>query len=244
MDSSLGLPTQQPKCPVSEDLSADSTCSQPSSSSSVETHRVAPLILGLCIRCGSLKLSDETAEDSHVALRYIHTDFEISSHEAERIRSNELKKLPLRKKLYLVLDLDHTLLNSTRFSEVTPKEDAHLRAAYGVDANMTQLHKDMDLHTLHNLQLYTKLCPFVHDFLGEASKLFELHVYTIGDRAYAQVVAQILDPLGHLFGNRVISKAESTCRTTKDLDILVSAEQLLFWMTLRPFGQIIGTILS
>ncbi|MCO5580894.1 hypothetical protein L7F22_034767 [Adiantum nelumboides] len=255
MDSSLGSPTQQPKRPVSEDLSADPTCSQPSSSSfevPLSSKRRKPCqhdstgyngnqfsavavaqrcpphpgyIHGLCIKCGSLKLSDETAEESHVALRYIHTDFKISSHEAERIRSNELKKLLLRKKLYLVLDLDHTLLNSTTFYEVTPKEDALLRAAYGVDANTTlELHKDMDLHTLHNLQLYTKLRPFVHDFLEEASKLFELHVYTMGDRAYAQTVAQILDPLGHLFGTRVISKAESTCRTTKDLDILLSAE--------------------
>lgn len=55
---------------------------------------------------------------------------EVSSLEAERIRSNELEKILSKRKLYLVLDLDHTLLNSARFVEVTFDEDAYLRSVY------------------------------------------------------------------------------------------------------------------
>ncbi|MCO5604205.1 hypothetical protein L7F22_058367 [Adiantum nelumboides] len=180
---------------------------------------------GLCIRCGSLRPADEIADERSVALRYIHAGLEISSQEAERIRSNELEKILSRKKLYLVLDLDHTLLNSARFIEVTSDEAAYLQAVYMVKEDRApELCKGYGLYNLHNLQMWTKLRPFVHEFLKEASKLFELHLYTMGERIYAQTIAQILDPLGHLFGSRVISQGESTCRTTKDLDVLLGAE--------------------
>ena len=62
-----------------------------------------------------------------------------------------------------------------------------------------------DLVSLPALQTWTKLRPGVRRFLAEARGLFELHVYTMGDRAYARAMGGILDPDGRLFAGRIIS---------------------------------------
>ncbi|KAJ7527617.1 hypothetical protein O6H91_16G063600 [Diphasiastrum complanatum] len=77
---------------------------------------------------------------------------------------------------------------------------------------------------LPSFHMWTKLRPFVHRFLEQASNMFEMYVYTMGERAYALAMAQLLDPSGRYFKGRVISKADSTHRNIKDLDVVLSAE--------------------
>jgi TFIIF-interacting CTD phosphatase-like protein len=36
--------------------------------------------------------------------------------------------------------------------------------------------------------IHVKFRPHVHEFLHEAHKLFELHIYTMGDRFYADMI--------------------------------------------------------
>ena len=58
--------------------------------------------------------------------RYIHTGLEISVREAQRLRAGAAGQLLSSRKLMLVLDLDHTLLNSTRFEDLSPEgRDPH-----------------------------------------------------------------------------------------------------------------------
>lgn len=47
--------------------------------------------------------------------------------EIQRLREIDLKNLFHKKKLILVLDLDHTLLNSTRYVDISFEEDLLLR---------------------------------------------------------------------------------------------------------------------
>lgn len=42
----------------------------------------------------------------------------------------------------------------------------------------------------------------------QASKLYELHLYTMGNKLYATEMAKLLDPKGTLFHGRVISKGD------------------------------------
>ncbi|MCE3052191.1 hypothetical protein HAX54_051779 [Datura stramonium] len=72
---------------------------------------------GMCIRCGQ-KVEDE----SGVAFGYIHKNLRLADDEVARLRDKDLKNLLRHKKLYLVLDLDHTLLNSTRLPDISPEE--------------------------------------------------------------------------------------------------------------------------
>lgn len=64
---------------------------------------------------------------------------------------------------------------------------------------------------------YVKLRPGLRLFLENISKLYELHIYTMGTRAYALNVARIVDPEGKIFGSRVLSRDESGSMTEKDL---------------------------
>ena len=64
---------------------------------------------------------------------------------------------------------------------------------------------------------YVKLRPGLRQFLENISKLYELHIYTMGTRAYALNVAKIVDPEGKIFGSRVLSRDESGSMTEKDL---------------------------
>ena len=47
----------------------------------------------------------------------------MGSDEISRLRDADVRTLLRHKKLYLVLDLDHTLLNSTRLDDLSSEED-------------------------------------------------------------------------------------------------------------------------
>ena len=46
-----------------------------------------------------------------------------------------------------------------------------------------------------------------------ASK-YEMHVYTMGTRAYAEEVCAAIDPEGKIFGGRILSRDESGSEST------------------------------
>lgn len=54
--------------------------------------------------------------------------------------------------------------------------------------------------------------------------MYEMYVYTMGEKIYALAMARLLDPTGRLFGDRIISQLDSTKRNTKDLDVVLGAE--------------------
>lgn len=67
---------------------------------------------------------------------------------------------------------------------------------------------------------YIKLRPGLKEFLENISKLYELHIYTMGTRAYAQNIANIVDPDRKIFGDRILSRDESGSLTAKSLQRL------------------------
>ncbi|KAI5676179.1 hypothetical protein M9H77_07129 [Catharanthus roseus] len=169
---------------------------------------------GLCIRCGK-KMDDE----SGVAFGYIHKNLRLANEEIARLREKDLKNLFRHKKLYLVLDLDHTLLNSSRLLDIT-EEEGYLRCP---QENLPDALKG-SLYNLHFMHMMTKLRPFVHTFLKEASKLFEMYIYTMGERAYAIEMAKLLDPGDVYFHSRVIAQGDCTQRHQKGLDVVLGQE--------------------
>ncbi|KAI3987706.1 hypothetical protein MKX01_028440 [Papaver californicum] len=107
-----------------------------------------------------------------------------------------------KQKLCLVLDLDHMLLHSYFNLRVSSM-------------------KDMDENNLYkHIGRYTKLKPYTREFLKEVSEYFELFIYTMGTRDYANDMGRILDPLGVLFKSRIVSRDDSTKDNRKNLDVL------------------------
>ncbi|XP_068656470.1 RNA polymerase II C-terminal domain phosphatase-like 3 [Aristolochia californica] len=150
----------------------------------------------------------------------------IQKERAKRIE--EQNKMFAAGKLCLVLDLDHTLLNSAKFVEVDPVHDEILRKKEEQDREKRQRH----LFRFPHMGMWTKLRPGIWNFLEKASKLFELHLYTMGNKLYATEMAKVLDPSGALFAGRVISRgddgdtfdADDRMPKSKDLDGVLGME--------------------
>ncbi|XP_010265619.1 PREDICTED: RNA polymerase II C-terminal domain phosphatase-like 4 isoform X2 [Nelumbo nucifera] len=168
----------------------------------------------MCIRCGQRQ-----EDGSGVAFGYIHKDLKLGMEEIARLRGADHKKLLHGRKLYLVLDLDHTLLNSTRLIDLSPEEE-YLK---GQTDSLNDV-LNGSLFRLDSMTMLTKLRPFVHTFLKEASSMFEMYVYTMAERSYALEIAKLLDPGGVYFSSRVISQDNCTQRHQKGLDVVLGAE--------------------
>lgn len=119
-------------------------------------------------------------------------------------RLEEQKKMFSVQKLCLVLDLDHTLLNSAKFVEIDLVHEEILRKKEEQDREKPYRH----LFRFPHMGMWTKLRPGIWNFLEKASNLFELHLYTMGNKLYATEMAKLLDPKGDLFAGRVISRGD------------------------------------
>eukprot|EP00899_Mesostigma_viride_P004152 jgi/Mesvir1/13738/Mv11883-RA.1 len=173
---------------------------------------------------GSGRRSTAFSQKPLVQLHYMGAQLELSQSEAARVAAEETARVLSARKLRLVLDLDHTLLNSLAEREVGKKggvgeklgEKLEAAMAHDVGAGLGLLHRVTALAT------WSKLRPYVREFLAAVSQWYELWVYTMGERAYAEGMARLLDPSGRLFGRRIISQQDSTQRDTKNLDVVMS----------------------
>lgn len=203
------------------------------------------IIHGVCIRCGRNVQEEEERDrwerekkatrhahrehkkelQSHeVKLSYIKEGFRVSRAEAERIRGLERNRMREAKKLYLILDLDHTLLNSSKYTEVDQQTREKLEAYVSEQKKKqeeTGNEAKADLFDLKDIRIWTKIRPGAYEFLEKTSRLFELHVYTMGHKLYAAEMAKLLDPTRKLFNGHIISQQDSSSDAKKDLDIVL-----------------------
>ncbi|KAJ7103031.1 hypothetical protein B0H15DRAFT_810663 [Mycena belliarum] len=67
---------------------------------------------------------------------------------------------------------------------------------------------------------YIKRRPGWQEFLEDMATKYQMHVYTMGTRAYAEQVCALIDPVGKVFGGRLLSRDESGSLTQKSLQRL------------------------
>ncbi|KAI0347959.1 hypothetical protein BDW22DRAFT_1350081 [Trametopsis cervina] len=72
---------------------------------------------------------------------------------------------------------------------------------------------------------YIKPRPGWKEFLESMTAKYEMHVYTMGTRAYAEEVCAAIDPDGKIFGGRLLSRDESGSLTQKSLQRLFPSDQ-------------------
>lgn len=171
---------------------------------------------------GGVPLGRESPKN--MALNYIHHGLEVSKTEMERAKRTTKRQALERKKLLLVLDLDHTLLHSTRMMDVSETDTAKLH-----DVLQAQEENRVApvLFHLGHMNMWTKFRPGVREFLERAKKNFDLHVFTMGDKNYAAEMARLLDPSGALFSGRVASSSDADGTMTKDLDVLLGSDDMM-----------------
>lgn len=196
-------------CKLKVSSSSSSSCSHPQ------------FLEGRCTVCGT---DDELLCSSASPFRYICKGLRISADEVNRIRSREFQSIESGKKqkLFLVLDLDHTLLHTVSIHRLSPSDQYN----YNLLCNSSSKRKDnCALFRSRKGNKVTKLRPFVRTFLEQTSKLFDLCIYTMGGRSYAKRMARLLDPDHTLFGLRVISRRDCREKNMKSLDLVLAAEK-------------------
>ncbi|KAF8081751.1 hypothetical protein N665_0868s0007 [Sinapis alba] len=170
---------------------------------------------GICIACNSI-----VDELYRRPFDYLSHGLQLT-HEAVALtkRLTTQSSCLSEKKLHLVLDLDHTLLHTTKVSSLTEAEKYLIREESGRD-DLWKLKSNGD-----PMERLLKLRPFLGDFLREANKMFTMHVYTMGTRSYAEAIMELIDPNRFYFGKRVITRDESPC--TKTLDLVLADERVV-----------------
>lgn len=134
----------------------------------------------------------------------------------ESARRSEMSRVVADGRLALVLDLDHTLLNSTRFQDLSRTQGEALERLAKTSREAVQLPE---------LGIFTKFRPGVFDFLARVAKIFRCSIYTTGDRRYAFSMAKLLDPDGTIFGDRVISATDYEDKRHKNLNVVTTAAE-------------------
>ena len=148
----------------------------------------------------------------------------MSAAEAWRLRGDEVARALAARKLLLVLDLDHTLLNSARTGEI---DGASLGILHGMTRTETLRPGGPQLYPLPYCSLWTKLRPGARELLHTGAALCEPIVYTMGDRGYAAEMGRLLDPGGALLTRgRLIAASDSATAGQKDLDVVLGGERM------------------
>lgn len=111
-----------------------------------------------------------------------------------KFASKYFQRLLLEKKLILICDLDETLLTTVLME---------------VDVCSTNF-KDILYTKLKNHEeiegYVTMLRPNLNTFLTNVSKIFDLHLMTMGTKPYVNEMLKLIDPKRKLFGNRITTK--------------------------------------
>ncbi|KAK5993080.1 RNA polymerase II subunit A C-terminal domain phosphatase [Cladobotryum mycophilum] len=162
-------------------------------------------IQGLCSLCGAdmteTNWASEEKDTDRAMINMTHdqTGLMVSRNVAKRAEHDTQKRLLRQRKLSLVVDLDQTIIHAC------------------IEPTVGEWQRDK---TNPNHGAVKDLRPGLKEFLEVVSTMYELHVYTMGTRAYALNIAQIVDPDKKLFGNRVISRDENGSITAKSLQRL------------------------
>ncbi|KAH6844780.1 hypothetical protein B0I37DRAFT_168016 [Chaetomium sp. MPI-CAGE-AT-0009] len=182
---------------------------------------------GLCGICGKdmteVNWAVETRDTARAPINMVHdqTNLTVSEVHAQRTERELQKRLLQSRKLSLVVDLDQTIIQACidptvgewQADPTNPNyESVKGIKSFQLDDGPTSLAKQCSY--------YIKMRPGLESFLRRIAEMYELHVYTMGTRAYAQNVARVVDPDKKLFGNRVISRDENGSILAKDLQRL------------------------
>ncbi|OWP04499.1 FCP1-like phosphatase [Marssonina coronariae] len=180
---------------------------------------------GLCGMCGKdmtemtwASTSDDT-ERAKINMIHDQTSLKVSEDEASRAEEELQRRLLKHRKLSLVVDLDQTIIHACIEPTVGEWQRDKTSPNYEAvkDVKAFQLNDDGPRGLASGCWYYIKMRPGLADFLAKVSELYELHVYTMGTRAYAMNIAKIVDPDKKLFGDRIISRDENGNVTAKSL---------------------------
>jgi RNA polymerase II subunit A-like phosphatase len=178
----------------------------------------------MCVRCGKMlnltssqKVILEQTHGKEISMMHEQAGLKIrQSHGKLLDQQTQERLLNNEKKLVLVLDIDHTLLHATNDASMLSIYEKIIQQGIKLDS----IHKITSIDPKTNIRFshLIKFRPNLINFLNHMHQIFELHIFTHGNRTYANSIKLLLDPEEKLFGNRVISRTEMADSQKKDLD--------------------------
>ena len=144
----------------------------------------------------------------------------VSQDEALRAEDEAKRRLLSAKKLSLVVDLDQTVIQATVDPTVAEWQKDPKNPNYDAVKDVRAFQLTEDGPGGNGCWYYIKLRPGLKEFLENVSKMYELHIYTMGTRSYAKHITDIIDPDRKIFGNRALSRSENGSFTVKSLQRL------------------------
>jgi RNA polymerase II subunit A-like phosphatase len=121
------------------------------------------------------------------------------------------------KKLSLVVDLDQTIIQATVEPTVAEWQKDPNNPNYEAVKDVQAFQLVDDAPAMRGCWYYIKMRPGLKQFLDDMAEKYELHVYTMGTRAYAEQVCKIVDPQKKIFSDRILSRDESGSMHMKHL---------------------------
>ena len=178
---------------------------------------------GICANCGkdmtTVQYNSTQKNTSRATVNTVHghTQLLVSQAEASKADEEAKRRLLDSKKLSLVVDLDQTIIHATVDPTVAEWQKDPSNPNYDAVKDVRSFQLKDDGPGARGCWYYIKLRPGLEDFLDKVAEFYELHIYTMGTRAYADSIAKIIDPQQKLFGQRILSRDESGSMTAKNL---------------------------
>lgn len=155
-----------------------------------------------------------------ISMAHDNTTLTVSAREANRVEEDAKRRLLSSRRLTLVVDLDQTIIHATVDPTVGEWREDKDNPNHEAVREVRQFQLIDDGPGMRGCWYYIKLRPGLEEFLKNVAEIYELHIYTMGTRAYAQHIVDIIDPTRTLFGDRILSRDESGSLTVKDLQRL------------------------
>ncbi|MCJ1441138.1 MAG: Carboxy-terminal domain (CTD) phosphatase [Stictis urceolatum] len=157
---------------------------------------------------------------ANVNMIHDNVQLKVSEDEALRVEGEAKRRLLAAKKLSLVVDLDQTIIHATVDPTVAEWQKDPENPNYDAVKDVRSFQLTDEGPGGKGTWYYIKLRPGLEEFLENISKIYELHIYTMGTRAYAQNIAKLVDPDRKIFGDRILSRDESGSMVAKNLQRL------------------------
>lgn len=175
----------------------------------------------LCGICGK-DLTEKTTYNetssltNRATINTVHgrQDLLISVDEAARADEEAKRRLLDSRRLSLVVDLDQTIIHASVEPTIGEWQNDPTNPNYEALKDVQKFQLDDDRP---GTWYYIKPRPGLKNFLDTLSEIYEMHIYTMGTRAYAEKVARIIDPERKIFSDRILSRTESGSMTAKNL---------------------------
>jgi RNA polymerase II subunit A-like phosphatase len=160
-----------------------------------------------------------STNDQRATINMVHGNVALKVSEDEAYRANEIttRRLLQNRKLSLVVDLDQTIIHAVCDPTVGEWQKDPANPNYDAVNDVQSFELLEDAFNGRPCSYYIKMRPGLREFLNRMSSIYELHIYTMGTRSYAENVAKIVDPNGKIFGDRILSRDESGSMTAKSL---------------------------